>query len=104
MDKKQAELLLQKVNASILMLTEIKKDLENFIGEDFLKERAEKDSYVVEETWIGDNGKEFKKATPYIKTGSWYCCGKPLDVLSENGNNFFHCSVCGSKYRYSGSR
>ena len=93
MDKEQAELMLQKVKAGILMLTEIQKDLESFLGTE-IKE----DNYIVEEEWLDDNGKVHKKGSPYIKAKSWYCCGKPLEKSTKNGKNIFHCSVCGSNY------
>ena len=66
MDKEQAELMLQKVKAGILMLTEIQKDLESFLGTE-IKE----DNYIVEEEWLDDNGKIHKKGSPYIKAKSW---------------------------------
>ena len=93
MDKEQAELMLQKVKAGILMLTEIQKDLESFLGTE-IKE----DNYIVEEEWLDDNGKVHKKGSPYIKAKSLYCCGKPLEKSTKNGKNIFHCSVCGSNY------
>lgn len=93
MDRQQADLLLQKVKAGILMLTEIKDDLEKYLGKETPKEE-----YIVEEEWLDDNGKVHKKGEPYIKAKSWYCCGKPLEKAVKDGKNIFHCTVCGSNY------
>ena len=46
MDKEQAELMLQKVKAGILMLTEIQKDLEN--AKKDLKDKQEKLQWFME--------------------------------------------------------
>lgn len=93
MDKEKAKLLVQKVKASILMLQEIEKDLNDFLGEDLKVE-----TFKVEETWLGDNGKEYKSKTPYIKAKQWYCCGKPLEKVVKDGQEVYHCSVCNSNY------
>ena len=99
MDKKQAELILQKVKAGIAMLSGLQKDLETFIGGDFIEKSEEETTYVVEESWLGDDGKEYKEKTPYIKSKTWYCCGQPLERIEVDGKQVFHCTKCNSKYR-----
>ena len=93
MDKEKAKLLIQKVKASILMLQEIEKDLNEFLDEDL-----DIETFKVEETWLGDDGKEYKQKTPYIKAKQWYCCGKPLEKVVKDGKEVYHCSVCDSNY------
>lgn len=94
MDKEKAKLLIQKVKASILMLQDIEKDLNDFLGSDL----TVKEDFKVEETWLGDDGKEYKARNPYIKAKQWYCCGKPLEKAVKDGKEVYHCTSCNSNY------
>lgn len=94
MDELKAKLLIQKIDASILMLSQIKGELENLLGVEFHEEPIEQ----IEETWLGDDGKEYKASTPYKKAKQWYCCGRPLEIGEKNGKQVYCCSVCHSNY------
>ncbi len=94
MDEVKAKALIQKVQASILMLEQIQTELQNLLN---VVEETKK-PFQVEETWLGDDGKEYKKETPYIKAKQWYCCGQPLVTQVKNGKQVFHCEKCNSNY------
>lgn len=93
MEQEKAKVLLQRVQASIEMLTNIKKDLEEFLGVE-----EETPTLQVSETYLGDDGKEYPPSNPYIKAKQWYCCGKPLVEKVVDGKKVFHCEKCNSNY------
>lgn len=96
MTDEQARLLIQKIQASKLMLEQIEQDLNDFLGNP--KTEKIEDTYSVEDEWLGDDGKLYKKSTPYIKAKQWYCCGSPLTKEAIDGKTYYHCSHCNSKY------
>lgn len=95
MDEVKARLLVQKINASMLMLEQVKSDLLDFLNTEDVKEEIPQ----VEETWLGDDGKEYKSGQPYKKAKQWYCCGKPLERAVKDGKEIYHCNGCNSDYR-----
>lgn len=102
MDEKKARLLIQRIDASIEMLKLTRQDILDFLGNDTLsqvEEEIQQEKYTVEPTFIGDDGKEYKCGTPYLKAKTWYCCGYPLDKEVKDGAQVYHCDKCGSDYR-----
>lgn len=95
MDEVKAKLLVQKINASIEMLEQVKKDLLDFLQTEDVKEEVAQ----VAEFWLGDDGKEYSYSQPYKKAKQWYCCGKPLGKVVKDGKEVYHCSQCNSDYR-----
>ena len=101
MDEAKARLLIQRIDASIEMLNQTKQDILDFLVSDSLaqiKELEENEQYTVEPTFIGDDGKEYKCGTAYLKAKTWYCCGYPLQKEVKNGKQVYHCSKCGTDY------
>ena len=94
MDENKARLLVQKIDASILMLEQIRSELKDFLNVEKVYEEVPQ----IEETWLGDDGKVYKASNPYKKAQQWYCCGKPLERITKNGKEVYHCSVCNSDY------
>lgn len=92
MDKEKLKLLYQRVNAGILMLENIKKDIEKEL------QIPQEGIPQIEEVWLGDDGKEYSASQPYIKAKQWYCCGKPLEKVVIDGKQVFHCAKCNSNY------
>lgn len=90
MDKEKAILIREKIKAAQILLTQIDKDLADFLQVEIPKQ----EDIHIEETFLGDDGKEYPKETPYIKAQQWYCCGTPL---VKEGNELV-CKVCGSRY------
>lgn len=94
MDKEKAKLLIQKIQASKLMLDQIEKELKDFLGVESIEEPV----YRVTESWLGDDGKEYFASQPYIKAKQWYCCGRPLTKEVQDGKTYYICNSCHSKY------
>lgn len=95
MDEVKARLLVQKINASMLMLEQIKNELESLLDVKVVEEEVKQ----IQETWLGDDGKEYGVATPYKKAKQWYCCGLPLERAVKDGKEVYHCNKCNSDYR-----
>ena len=53
MDENKARLLVQKIDASILMLEQIRNELKDFLN----VEKVYDEVPQIEETWLGDDGK-----------------------------------------------
>ena len=96
MDEAKARLLIQRIDASIEMLNQTKQDIHDSLAQ--IKELEENEKYTVEPTFIGDDGKEYKCGTAYLKAKTWYCCGYPLQKEVKNGKQVYHCSKCGTDY------
>ena len=94
MDENKARLLVQKIDASILMLEQIRNELKDFLN----VEKVYDEVPQIEETWLGDDGKVYQKSNPYKKAQQWYCCGKPLERATKNGKEVYHCNMCNSDY------
>ena len=90
MDKEKAILIREKIKAAQIMLAQIDEALADFLQ----VEIPQSEEFHVEETFLGDDGKEYSKQTPYIKAEQWYCCGQPLE---KEGKEFI-CRACGSRY------
>lgn len=95
MDDTKARLMIQKVRAGILMLQQIEQELASFLE----VEQIEEPIPQIKETFLGDDGKEYQEAMPYIKSKQWYCCGKPLEKEEQDGKQVYHCSRCNSNYK-----
>jgi hypothetical protein len=53
------------------------------------------DCYIdIHQSLIGDDGKQRKFQTDYIRDGERFCCGKQLVNLKDN----LYCTVCGTEY------